>query len=286
MLRVTADYGHSRIDLASGPRRSWADRIAVRFAARVGAAGFLGLTIAYGLMTGGHLDDPRNPFYGTPGAVAGFFGYAAQEIHISGLERQQPEAVLKAIGVAPDGPLFGFSPLRAKQLLEHIDWVDSATLRRIHPNRLEIDLVERVPFAIWQRDGVRYVIDKTGSALSTLRADDYADLLVVTGESAQEGVVELVNHMEGHPVLRSRVKAAARVGQRRWTLYLDNGLRIALAENGVATSLDRLMDLVDREDVFERAVGMIDLRSPERTVFMPLPDGQDTRAVQVSSVIE
>lgn len=263
-----------------------ANRIAVRFAARAGATGFLALTIAYGVMAGGHLDDPRNPLYGLPGQVAGFFGYAAQEIHISGLERQRPETVLKAIGVTPDGPLFGFNPQRAKKLLEHIDWVDNATLRRVHPNRLEIDLVERVPFAIWQRGGSRYVIDKTGSALSTLSASDYDDLLVVTGEGAQKAAIDLVNHMEGHAALKSRVRAAARVGQRRWTLYLDNGLRIALAENDTAGSLVRLMDLENRENVFERAVGVIDLRSPERTVFTPLPDSGDDQSVRVSSVTE
>lgn len=280
MPRVTVDKHTER-----GPRRG-VERLAIRFAARAGATGFLALTIAYGVMAGGHLDDPRNPFYGLPGQIAGFFGYAAQEIHISGLERQRPETVLKAIGVTPDGPLFGFNPQRAKKLLEHIDWVEHATLRRVHPNRLEIELVERVPFAVWQRDGARYVIDSTGSALSTLSAQDYGDLFMVTGEGAQAAAFDLVNHIEGHAALKSRVRAAARVGQRRWTLYLDNGLRIALAENDIAGSLVRLMDLVTRENVFERAVGMIDLRSPERTVFMPLPDSENDKTVQVSSVAE
>jgi len=280
MPRVTVDKHVRRL-----PRQG-VERLAVRFGARAGATGFLALTIAYGVMAGGHLDDPRNPFYGLPGQIAGFFGYAAQEIHISGLESQQPETVLKAIGVTPDGPLFGFNPQRAKKLLENIDWVEHATLRRVHPNRLEIDLVERVPFAIWQRSGARYVIDKTGSALSTLSAKDYGNLLVVTGEGAQSAAVDLVNHMEGHTALKSRVRAAARVGQRRWTLYLDSGLRIALAQDDIAGSLVRLMDLVNRENVLERAVGMIDLRSPERTVFLPLPDSEDDKAVRVSSVTE
>ena len=131
-----------------------------------------------------------------------------------------------------------------------------------------------------------WTFDMTGAALSTLSASDYGDLLIVTGEGAQKAAVDLVNHMEGHTALKSRVRAAARVGQRRWTLYLDNGLRIALAENDTAGSLVRLMDLEARENVFERAVGVIDLRSPERTVFTPLPDSEDDQSVRVSSVTE
>ncbi|MGI9463052.1 MAG: hypothetical protein ACR2OM_03885, partial [Aestuariivirgaceae bacterium] len=78
-----------------GRTRSVAERLIVRFAARSGAVSFLTLTIFYGLMAGGHLDDPRNPLYGLPGQVAGYFGYAANEIHIAGLKRQKPDTVLK-----------------------------------------------------------------------------------------------------------------------------------------------------------------------------------------------
>ena len=108
----------------------------------------------------------------------------------------------------------------------------------------------------------------------------------MTGEGAQETVFDLVNHMEGHPALRSRIRAAARVGQRRSTLYLDNGLRIALAENDVPGSLNRLMQLAERDNILERSVGIVDLRSPQRMVFTPLPDEQGEQTVLVSSVAE
>ena len=251
--------------------RHGAERLLVRFAARSMAVGFLGLTILYGLAVGGHLDDPRNPLFGMPGKLAGHFGFAAQQIHISGLQHQTPQVVLKAIGVVPDGPLLGFSTLRAKRLLENLDWVESAELRRVHPNGLEIDIVERAPFAVWQRAGTRYVIDKSGSAMSSLDADRFPDLLIVTGEGAQETAWDLVNHMEGHPVLRSHVRAAARVGMRRWTLYLDNGLRIALAEHDIAGSLDRAVTLIEQDKVLERGVAMIDLRIPGQVVMELLP---------------
>ncbi len=286
MPHVDADVTKPAAEFHSAPRsgraRTAAERLLARVLARCGAVGFLALTIFYGLMAGGHLDDPRNPLYGLPGQIAGYFGYAANEIHIAGLRRQKPDKVLKAIGVVPDGPLFGFNARRAKQLLEHIDWVESANLRRVHPNRLEIQVVERVPFAVWQRGGVRYVIDATGAALSTLDPADYTTLLLVTGEGAQTAAADLVNHLEGHAVLRSRVKAAARVGGRRWTLYLRNGLRVAMAETDLSGSLDRLMQLASREAVFDRAIDMIDLRLPDRTVITPHPDQAEAWPMQTS----
>jgi cell division protein FtsQ len=101
-------------------------------------------------------------------AVAGYFGYAAHDIRISGLKWHSPPAVLDAIGVTPGGPLVGFEPARARRLLENLDWVKSARVHRLFPNQLEIHIVERQPFAIWQRDGRFHVIDDAGVALSSI----------------------------------------------------------------------------------------------------------------------
>ncbi len=257
MRRATARQDVTRPDGRRGR--------AYGFLTRAGAVCVLGASVLYGLMQGGHLDDPRTPLYGLSGKFAGYFGYAADDIEISGLQHQQPETVLKAIGVRPGGQLFGFDTKRSKKLLENIDWVESAHLRRVHPNRLEIEIAERAPFAVWQRSGARYVIDRTGVALSSLSPADFPDLLLVTGEGAQNAVSELVNHMEGREGLISRLRAAARVGDRRWTLYLDGGARVALASD-IKASLDRLMDLAKRELVFDRDVEIVDLRLPNQVI--------------------
>ncbi len=50
-----------------------------------------------------------------------------------------------------------------------------------------------------------------------------------------------------------QVKAAARVGKRRWTLYLDSGITVQLPETGLAgcarhgsTSLNRSQQLLSQ----------------------------------------
>ena len=90
---------------------------------------------------------------------------------------------------------------------------------------------ERRPFAIWQRGGVHYVIDRSGAAISALEAGEATDLLLVTGEGAQHAALDLVNHLEAHPAPIIQVRAAARVGDRRWTLHLASGQRLLLPES-------------------------------------------------------
>ncbi len=252
--------------------------------ARAGAVGFLALTVLHGLETGGHLNDPRNPLYGLTGNVAGYFGYAARDIAIAGLEHQSPEAVLSVIGVRPDASLLLFDAARAKRILENVDWVEHASVRRVHPNKLEIEVTERQPYAVWQRGGAYYVIDRSGIALSTLEARKYRKLMLVTGEGANEAVFELVNHLEETGALHSRVRAAARVGGRRWTLYLKNGVRIALPEKGIGNALAKLLALHGQTGVLDKAVRLVDLRLDDRiAVAIEKGEPEDVSSLLVSS---
>ena len=156
--------------------------------------------------------------------------------------------------------MIGFDAANARKLLENVDWVLSAKVMRMFPNQLEISVVEREPFALWQRGGSHYVIDRTGSAMSSLDPARMPRMPLVTGEGAQHAISELVNQLEAHPRLKSKMLAAARVGQRRWTLHLDNGVAIALPEKGVEQAMARVEELDRRHDLLSKGIKGIDLR--------------------------
>lgn len=245
--------------------------IGYRIAARCAALAMLALVNGYGLAAGGYLDRPGSPLRGIGDKLAGYVGLTAEKVRISGLKAHTGEAVLKAIGVEPGGSLIGFDARRARSLLENLDWVRSARVRVIQPGRLEIDIVEREPFIVWQRGGEYYVVDRDGSAISSLDPAAQHDLLLVSGEGARQAAEELINHLEGRVWLKSRIKAAARVGRRRWTLYLVGGLKVALPQTGVGAALERLERLHQRVAILDKAVAEIDLRLAGRVVVRPKP---------------
>jgi cell division protein FtsQ len=263
--------------------RGCGQHLGLVIAARSLAVVFLGSTIAYGLFTGDRLGDDGATARRLMGELAGRLGYAAGTVHINGLVHHAPEAVLQAIGVAPNGSLIGFDPSRARRLLENLDWVASATVQRIFPNQLQITLEERIPFAIWQRDGLHYVIDRSGSAISSLDPQRFRNLLVVTGEGAQKATSQLVNQLEARPQLRSTVKAAARVGDRRWNLYLASGIKVLLPEGDVGRALDRLVETENRYRLEARDVGLVDLRIDGQITLAPTrPAKAETAEIKVS----
>ena len=245
------------------PRVPWlliGQRLMVRFAMRAAALLFLGAAISDGLLRGGYLDYENSQWLKIPGKMAGVVGMAAEDIKIQGLTHHEPETLLAAIGVTPGGSLIGFDASVARRILENLDWVASAKVQRLFPNQIEIAVTERDPFAIWQRGDAYYVIDKSGAAMSGLPASQMVKLPLVSGEGANLAAAELVNQLEAYPDLMLQVKAASRVGDRRWTLYLDNGVSLLLPETGWAEALAKIHDLDQTQRILSKGIKSVDLR--------------------------
>ncbi len=239
---------------------------AARFAARTGAVLFLGMTILHSVIMGGYLDYDGSPWAKVPGKLSSLIGFAADDIRIKGLVHQDAAMVLNALDIKPGGSLVGFNAANAKALLENLDWVSTAQVQRLFPNQLEISVEERVPFAVWQRAGSYYVIDRSGSAMSNVLPGKLPALPLVTGEGAQFEVADLVNQLEVSPDLSLKMNGAARVGQRRWNLYLDNGITILLPEKNVAGALARLAALESSQHLLSKGIRSVDLRFPGRVI--------------------
>lgn len=251
----------------SARTQSWLDQgnsFRLRFAARASALLFMGAVIATGLVKGEHLDYEGSPWLMLPGKAAGIVGMAAEDITISGLSHHDPETLLAAIGVDPGGSLIGFDAAMSKRILENLDWIESARVLRRFPNQLDIAVNEREPFAVWQRGNAYYVIDRGGTAMSGLAAGELVRLPLVTGEGANKSAADLINQVSAYPDLMLQVKAAARVGDRRWTLYLDSGVTVLLPETGWQDAIARLEELNKTQQLLSKGIRSVDFRLPGR----------------------
>ncbi len=227
---------------------------------RASAVLFLGATIVHGIIVGGQLDYEGSPWTRIPDKFASLIGLAADDIRISGLTHHDPEMLLRTLDLRPGGSLLGFDANQARRMLEGMDWVAEASIQRKYPNSLEIIVSERVPFAIWQRDHSYYLIDRAGAAMGGLELLGHSNFLLVTGEGANLAAAEFVNQLEATPELKKKISAAALVGKRRWTLYLDNGVKIALPEHGVAEALAEVSALDASQNILSKGIVALDMR--------------------------
>ncbi len=236
--------------------RSWK----LRGLARCFAILFLGATIVHGAVRSAALSGNDAEASRLPGRLASLVGLAADDIKVSGLVHHDSQALLNALGIMPGSSLIAFDASAARHQLESMGWVEGASVQRKFPNTLEIVVKEREAFAIWQHNGVYVLIDRDGVVMGGLDQMFNAHLPLVTGEGANLAAGELVNQLSATPELMSKVSAAARLGQRRWNLYLDNGVKVELPEQGVPEALQQVANLDKSQSILSKGVSQLDMR--------------------------
>lgn len=227
---------------------------------RVCAFMALTLTILHGATRNGEFSNELSPWSKMPGRLASLAGMAADDIQISGLEQHDSAEVMASLGVKPGNSLVGFDANVARSSLEQLPWVKFASVAREYPNALRIAVAERKAIALWQHGPDIDLVDDTGKAMGQPKFVLSGQLPLVTGLNANLAVADLINQISAIQGLSQRVTAAARVGGRRWNLYLDSGVKVALPEEGVAEALKAVWETEKSQALLSKGINMVDLR--------------------------
>lgn len=196
-------------------------------------------------------------------------GFRVEEITVSGRGRTSLEEVSAALGARHGAPILAIDLERVKDRLEAIPSVRVAAVERRLPTAIHLAIVERTPIAIWQNNGEHLLVDRDGHQIPGSIAG-FEDLPLVVGDGAGIRADELLTMLSAEPQLAGRVKAAVRVANRRWNIMLDDartGLEVRLPEDQPESAWRRLAQLERDKGVTNRAVSMIDLRTPDRMVL-------------------
>lgn len=248
----------------------------VRWTSRLGALALVGMTIVHGAQRSGAFEDENSPWNSMPGRVASFVGLAADDIQISGLTQHEATEVLSVLAIKPGNPMLGFDANVARKTLATLPWVESSSVSREYPNVLKISVKERVAVAIWQHESGTDLIDASGVPMGQPGFMAARQLPLVTGEGANLSVADFINLISAFPDLSKRLSAAARVGGRRWTLYLDNGVKLALPEQNASEALKTAWGFEQSQAIFDKGISMVDMRVPGRmTVAVAVADASE-----------
>lgn len=235
------------------------------------AAGLLALTGVTGMVMGGHTLTVTS-------AVSAWCGLAIDQVEIKGQSETSEVDVLEKLALGDFPSIVTLDVTGARERIESLPWVKEATLRKVYPDTLQIELKEREPFAVWQRASGFALIEKGGRVISNQVGARYASLPMVVGEGADLRAEEFVALMEEFPSLKPEVKAGVLVSNRRWNVVLTNGVEIMLPEEDPAAALIQAVALDDGHGVFSREIAAIDMRLPNRLVFRLTEEGASSRA--------
>lgn len=209
--------------------------------------------------------------------VSESLNFYLKDIIMRGNARVKQETLIEALALERGEAMLPINLVEARARLESLEWVRSASLRRILPDTIEGHIHEQQPFAFWQKGGRLLLINSDGDAFLDLGLADSPDveqmksvkttLPYLVGAGVLESSVEFVEALENYPIIKEKIKAAVRVGRRRWDLHLDNGVRVQMPEKSFHQALVRLQQLHLEYDIFRRDVQIIDLRINDRIGF-------------------
>jgi cell division protein FtsQ len=243
------------------PLRQW--RL-VRGAGTSAAMFLLFASIFYGVMQGGHLPIIVAQLKDARDILANAGGFRIERMAITGNRQLSQQDILSAAEVTERTSLLFLDVERARDRLRTSPWIAEATVRKIYPDRLLIEIVEREAFALWQKDGTINVIAADGTVLSPLIDRRFAALPLVVGPGAEKKARDFLAQLDRHPKIREDVRASILVANRRWNLKLKNGIDVRLPEGGLERGLETLAALDRDKQLLTRDITAVDLRLSDR----------------------
>jgi cell division protein FtsQ len=203
------------------------------------------------------------------GNLAARVGFEVKDVEVTGMERVDQLKVYDIVLAEMDRsmPMVDIEKVRA-DLLQY-GWIKDARVSRRLPDRLAVEIIERKPTAIWQRNGKYSLIDADGVVLENVKGSTAGELPLLNGVDANRHAVDLAELLDKATALKAQVAGASWIGNRRWDLRFKTGETLALPE-GEKAAAEALLNFA-RMDGIHRLLGRdlihFDLRDPDRAYF-------------------
>jgi cell division protein FtsQ len=246
-------------------------------AGSISAAALLVLSLGYGVVLGGH--GPALIDF-----VTARSGFQISAVRLTGQVETSDSALLAALSIEPGGSLLAFDVADARDRLATLPWIASATIRKLYPDALSIEVTEKQAFARWADGNNVFLIDRNGVLITDEFDASYDTLPMVAGRGAPALAEAAMAMVAAHEALADRVAALVRVGDRRWDVLLTDGPTIRLPEEGQEAALQEVVRLEAQAKLLQRDVAIIDLRIPDRITIRLTPDAADKRRADLAKL--
>ncbi len=184
------------------------------------------------------------------GGLGGLSGFAVwqlaqpdtlpiQQVKVKGEFRYlDKQDLYKAIGDLASAGFFNVDVRAVKQAAEAMPWVDSASVRRIWPDMLRIDIREQIPLARWQGGGM---VNRHGDVVSVVATGALDDLPVFNGPEGTAKILAKRYQLLSVPLAKMEltVMTLTLSERRAWQVSLDTGMHLLFGRAMLDTQLSR-----------------------------------------------
>ncbi len=199
--------------------------------------------------------------------------FILSKMEVLGADEQTVADVLTMLPQTFPVSSFDLDLTEMRETVEDLYAVESARVRVGDAGTLVVDITPRVPVAVWRDKGTLRLIDQ-GQVISGIietRADR-RDLPLIAGDGAHAHLEEALALFQTADPIKEKVRGLVRMGERRWDMVLDKGVRLMLPEEAPIAALDRMIALNEAKDMLNRDIAAVDMRNPDRAVLRMTAD--------------
>lgn len=191
--------------------------------------------------------------------------FMVADMEVIGTRPAVAAAIAEAMPVEFPVSSFDLDLRGMRETVINLTAVKDAVLRVRPGGVLEINVTERRPVAVWRHvDGLR-LIDAEGVMTGMIEARaDRPDLPLIAGDGAMDNIGEALALFHATGPVSDRVRGLVRMGERRWDIVMDGGLRILLPTENPVAALDRVIALHAAQDMLSRDLAAVDMRNGDR----------------------
>jgi cell division protein FtsQ len=230
------------------------------------AAGAVVVALGVALFTGNRLEATGQTLRQGMANSLGALGFRLTSLQIKGATPMASADIAAATGLGKGDAILGVDLVALRDKVKAVGWVEEATVVRLLPSTILIDVKSRTPAAVWQTNGVMRVVDSRGEVIPEADPSRFPDLPLLVGAGANDAGETVIDLVRARPRLVERLEALVRVDQRRWDLRLKDGAIIQLPAVDEEAALIQLDKLDQSQRLLELGFERIDLRSPDMVV--------------------
>lgn len=210
--------------------------------------------------------------------VARSLGFGLDAITITGQKELTAQEILTVAGVSERNSLPFIDVKEIRDRLKAAPLLSEASVRKLYPDRLVIEVTERDAHALWQKDGEIFVISTDGTPIDSIHDNRFVHLPFVVGEGANLRIAEFHRIVAAAGDLKSQIRAGVLVTHRRWNIKLTTGVDVKLPEIGAEAAIAALAKLSKEQKIIDKDLISIDMRIPGRLVARLTEEAAAARA--------
>ena len=146
--------------------------------------------------------------------------------------------IIEVLNIDIGDPINSFNINNIRKRINNISWVKDSKIYLRPLGKLDILILEHIPFGVLELNKNHYLIDNNGIRIKTIESFEFPGLFRLNGEGVTLAIKELPPIIKNLKQLNFEVLKVERVDLRRWNIFIKKGFYLKLPNLNPVNSID------------------------------------------------